>query len=83
MYVGIHPADAVCVVPCAKIHVCILEHVEYHPLLQAVVWDIRHCALVWRLEGHRGAVFAVDLDSLARIAFTASGDKVEYSQGRV
>ena len=54
---------------------------DCHPLLQAVVWDIRHCALVRRLEGHRGAVFAVDLDSLARIAFTASGDKVEYSQG--
>jgi len=47
--------------------------------LQAVIWDIRHCRLVRRLEAHQGAVFAVDLDDPARVAFTASGDKV-YSE---
>ena len=47
-----------------------------HLLPQAVIWDIRHCSLVRRLEGHQGAVFAVDLDNPARVAFTASGDKV-------
>ena len=43
---------------------------------KAVIWDIRHCSLVRRLRGHRGVVFAVDLDHTSTQAFTGSGDRV-------
>ena len=43
---------------------------------QAVVWNIRHCKLKQQLSGHAGAVFAVDLDEKAKLAYTGSGDKV-------
>ena len=43
---------------------------------QAVVWNIRRCKLKHQLYGHTGAVFAVDLDDKARLAYTGSGDKV-------
>ena len=46
------------------------------PTHQAVVWDIRHCKLKQQLVGHDGAVFAVDLDEKAKIAYTGSGDRV-------
>ena len=46
------------------------------PHTQAVVWNIRHCKLKQQLCGHAGAVFAVDLDEKAKLAYTGSGDKV-------
>ena len=49
---------------------------QYTLCSQAIVWDIRRCALQTRLEGHQGGVFGVDLDQKSRTAFTASGDKV-------
>ena len=44
--------------------------------IQAVMWNIRHCKLKRQLCGHAGAVFAVDLDEKAKLAYTGSGDKV-------
>ena len=44
--------------------------------LQAILWSIRHCRYQRQLLGHKGAVFAADLDSRAALCCTASGDKV-------
>ena len=44
--------------------------------LQAVLWSVRHCRYQRQLLGHKGAVFAADLDSKAALCCTASGDKV-------
>lgn len=41
-----------------------------------MIWNIRHCKLKRQLCGHAGAVFAVDLDEKAKLAYTGSGDKV-------
>ena len=46
------------------------------PPLQAILWNIRHCRFQRQLLGHKGAVFAADLDSRAALSCTASGDKV-------
>lgn len=43
---------------------------------QAILWNIRHCSYLRKLRGHKGVIFAVDLDEGAKVAFTASGDKV-------
>ena len=43
---------------------------------QAVIWNVRHCKLKQQLCGHAGAVFGVDLDEKAKLAYTGSGDKV-------
>ena len=44
-----------------------------------MVWNIRHCSPTHLLEGHTGAVFAVELDGSAQLAYTGSGDKVTPS----
>ena len=57
----------------------IIEYVVCNFTLQAAIWNIRHCKLKQQLYGHAGAVFSVDLDEKAKIAFTGSGDKVMLS----
>ena len=54
----------------------IIEYVVCNFILQAAIWNIRHCKLKQQLCGHAGAVFSVDLDEKAKIAYTGSGDKV-------
>lgn len=51
---------------------------NFIPHLQAVICNIRHCKLKQQLCGHTGAVFAVDLDEKAKLAYTGSGDKVNH-----
>ena len=45
-------------------------------LLQVCVWNVRHCRLVHTLEGHKMAVFAVEMDDSARRVFSGSRDYV-------
>lgn len=52
---------------------------QCYPILQAVLWNIRHCKLKHQLCGHAGAVFAVELDEKAKLAYTGSGDRVNAS----
>ena len=49
------------------------------PYPQAAIWNIRHCKLKQQLCGHVGAVFTVDLNEKAKVAYTGSGDKVNIS----
>ena len=44
--------------------------------MQAILWNVRHCRFHCQLLGHKGAVFAADLNQEATVALTASGDKV-------
>lgn len=47
-----------------------------HFLIQAKIWNIRQCKLLFSLMGHNGCVFCVDLDNECKKAFTGSGDRV-------
>ena len=51
-------------------------YVIYPVTRQAVIWNIRHCKLKQQLCGHTGAVFTVDTDKKAKLAYTGSGDRV-------
>ena len=55
-------------------HVVMYVHKRILP--QAIVWNVRHCRFKHQLLGHKGRVFAADLNADASIAYTASGDKV-------
>lgn len=47
---------------------------------QAKVWDISRCLPLHSLEGHKEAVFAVDVDAKDSMVFTGSADKVNQHQ---
>jgi len=40
------------------------------------VWDISRCLLLFSLEGHKDAVFAVDMDDNDSLILTGSADRV-------
>ncbi len=40
------------------------------------MWDVRRCEVVKVLEGHKGAVFAVEMDDATERVFSGSRDNV-------
>lgn len=48
----------------------------FRSMIQAKLWNIRQCKLLFSLVGHNGCVFCVDLDDACKRAFSGSGDRV-------
>ena len=66
-----------------RTHACIfllsnpLELIQtFRSVIQAKLWNIRQCKLLFSLVGHNGCVFCVDLDDTCKRAFSGSGDRV-------
>ena len=51
------------------------------PMPQVCVWDVRRCEVVKVLEGHKGAVFAVEMDDATETVFSGSRDNVSVFIG--
>ena len=40
------------------------------------MWDVRNCKQVRALEGHKGVVFAVDINDTTETVYSGAGDNV-------
>ena len=47
-----------------------------NPVCQVCLWDVRRCQQMRVLQGHKGAVFAVDLNDDADLVYSGAGDRV-------